>query len=438
MTPMRILVLGSGGREHALAWRLARDPERPVVLVAPGNDGMGMAFPRFAVDGEDAGAVIELCRRERVELVVIGPEGPLAAGLADGLQRAGLPVFGPSRACAALEASKWAAKEIMRAADVPTARAERFAGLAEARAALARFAPPWVIKADGLAAGKGVCVTAVRTEAERFLEDSLVGGRFGASGRHVVIEEFLRGEELSLFAVCDGGAFVLLPAARDHKRAFDGDCGPNTGGMGAHAPAAAADPVVVERAGERVVRPMLAELARRGTPYRGLLYCGLMLRDGEPAVVEFNVRFGDPETQVVLPLLEGSLGRLLASAAAGALDRAAVRARPGGAVTVALVDRGYPDAPLGGGVVLGLDGIGALEGVTVFHAGSAREEGGWRVRGGRAAYVTAVADDVASARARAYDAVDRLGGHGWRCRRDIAREAPTAAPGRWATAPEGS
>jgi phosphoribosylamine--glycine ligase len=281
-----------------------------------------------------------------------------------------------------------------------------------------------VVKADGLAAGKGVRVTSDRAEAEGFLAACLEDARFGASGRRVVLESFLEGEEASVFAVCDGERFVLLPAARDYKRALDADLGPNTGGMGAYAPAPHVDAPVREAVAERVVVPVLREMRSRGTPYRGLLYCGLMVRGREARVVEFNVRFGDPETQAVLPTLEGSLGALLASAAAGRLEADAVAEAAGAAVTVALADAAYPDALSGTGRIEGLD---ALEDVLVFHSGTVRDGEAWRVSGGRAAHVTATAPDVESARARAYHAIDRLGGSGWRCRRDIALGAARPA-----------
>ena len=427
----RVLVLGSGGREHALAWRLARDPEPADVRVAPGNEGMGRAFDRVELPERDADRIVERCREDGVGLVVVGPEAPLTAGVVDALAARGIPAFGPTREAARLESSKWFAKEIMREAGVPTARGEAFEDLAGARAALARFRPPYVVKADGLAAGKGVRVTAEREAAEAFLAECLEGGRFGAAGRRVLIEEHLEGEEASVIAVCDGRRHVLLPPARDYKRAYDGDHGPNTGGMGAFAPAPAVDARLEGAIGERIVAPVLAAMERRGSPFRGALYCGLMLRGDDVRVVEFNVRFGDPEAQVVLPLLAGSLRRLLASAAAGALDAGAVRRAPGAAVAVALADEGYPDAVRGGGAIAGLDEIERPEHVVVFHAASAAEPGArWRVAGGRAAYVVGLADTVAAARTKAYDAIARLGGAGWRCRRDVAAAPAAAAAGR--------
>jgi phosphoribosylamine--glycine ligase len=335
-------------------------------------------------------------------------------------------VFGPGAAGARLESSKWFAKEIMTVAGVPTARAESFDDVAAALAALPRFGPPWVIKADGLAAGKGVRVTSGRAEAEAFVRDCLEGGRFGDSGRRVLLEQFLEGEEASVMAVCDGARFVLLPPARDYKRAREGDEGPNTGGMGAFAPTAAVDAALEARVGERVVAPVLAALAARGAPFRGLLYCGLMCGPRGPQVVEFNVRFGDPETQVVLPLLDGSLFTLLRSAAIGRLDAAAVRRAPGSAVAVAIVDEGYPDALRGGGRIEGLEDAEAA-GAQVFHASTALGDGCWTVSGGRAAYVVARGATREQARAMVYGAVERLGGTGWRCRRDIAA-APAGVP----------
>ena len=426
MNPSRILVLGSGGREHALAWRLAADDHRPEVLLAPGNEGAGGRFERLDVHETDAAGVIAAVRERAVELVVIGPEVALAAGVADALVAAGIQVFGPVREAARLESSKWFAKHVMASANVPTARAEVFTGLPDALAAFVRLGPPWVIKADGLAAGKGVLVTEDGAAAAAFVTDCLAGARFGEGGRRVVLEEFLAGEEASVIAICDGERHVLLPAARDYKRAFDGDAGPNTGGMGAYAPAHRVDAAVERFVSERVVTPVLRELAARGTPYRGALYCGLMLGETGVRVVEFNARFGDPETQATLPLVGGTFAGLLASAAAGALDAGALAIRPGAAVAVAIVDQGYPEAIRGGGSIEHLEQAGSDTGVQVFHAATRRAERGWTITGGRAAYVTATGDDVEAARGRAYECIGRLGGAGWRCRSDVGRAVASA------------
>jgi phosphoribosylamine--glycine ligase len=415
----RVLVLGSGGREHALAWRLARDPERPEVVVAPGNDGIARAFRTVHVRETDPDAVVDLARRERPSVVVVGPEAPLAAGVSDALIGAGVPVFGASRAAARLESSKWFAKELMREASVPTPAAEAFGEADAAIAALARFGPPWVVKADGLAAGKGVLVTEQRSEAEAFVRACLEGGRFGEGGRRVLLETHVAGEEASAVAICDGVEHVLLPCARDHKRAFDGDHGPNTGGMGSFAPTPAVSAELERVISDSLITPVLRAMAARGTPYRGALYAGLMLTPSGPHVIEFNARFGDPETQSTLPLLEGSLARLLAGAARGAIDRAAVRRSPAAAVTVAIVDEGYPDAVKGGGRLRGLDAV-EKDDVLVFHAGTRWEQGEWVVRGGRAAYLTAVAGSLEAARERVNAARSRLSGPGWRARTDIA------------------
>ena len=423
----RILIVGSGGREHALAWRLSRDPDVERVTVAPGNDGIVPPLQRRPASVAEAGPLIELCRAERVTLAVIGPEQPLASGLADALRAGGVPTFGPGRDAARLESSKWAAKQVMDEAGIPTARSRAFDTLAAARAALDGFGPPWVVKADGLASGKGVLVTTVREDAERFLADCLERGRFGEAGRRVVLEEFLAGEEVSLMAVCDGERFVLLPSARDYKRARDGDCGPNTGGMGACAPAPGVDARLEAGVGERIVRPVLQAMTRRGHPYRGALYVGIMRTDDGPKVVEFNCRFGDPETQVVLPLVDGAFAELLAGAANGRLDAGTIGRLPGAVVAVALVDEGYPESIAGGGTVDGLDALMQREDLMVFHAGIALEGATWRLAGGRAAHVVARAPSPAEARARVYEAIALLGGSGWRFRSDIAANGGRAS-----------
>ena len=426
MAISRILVVGSGGREHALAWRLARDAHAPHVIVTPGNDGMARKFERLDVSETDAAGIVRAAREHAVDLVVVGPESALAAGVSDALGEAGIPCFGASRAAARLESSKWFAKEVMREAGVPTARAFACESEPEAFAALETLGAPHVVKADGLAAGKGVLVTRDLAEARAFVRDCLGGGRFGAQAR-VVIEEFLVGEEASVIALCDGERFLLLPPARDHKRAFDGDAGPNTGGMGAVAPATAVDAEVERITSEQVVTPMLRAMAARGTPYRGALYCGLMVRAhsteagglGPVAVVEFNARFGDPETQAMLPLVAGDFSGTLAAAAQGRLAPDALARAAGGAVTIALVDEGYPERALGTGTIEGLDALEGRDGLFVFHAGTRREGDGWRVKGGRAAYVTATGEDAATARERAYAACATLRGAHWRMRSDI-------------------
>lgn len=429
MAISRILVVGSGGREHALAWRLARDAHAPHVIVTPGNDGMARTFERLDVSETDAAGIVRAAREHAVELVVVGPESALAAGVSDALVEAGIPCFGASRAAARLESSKWFAKEVMREAGVPTARAFACATEAEAFAALETLGAPHVVKADGLAAGKGVLVTSDLAEARAFAADCLSGSRFGAQGR-VVIEEFLRGEEASVIALCDGERFLLLPPARDHKRAFDGDAGPNTGGMGAVAPAPVVTREIERVTAERVVAPMLRTMAARGTPYVGALYCGLMVRSthahsteagslGPVAVVEFNARFGDPETQAMLPLVAGDFSGALAAAAQGRLAPDALSRGAGGAVTIALVDEGYPVRALGTGTIEGLDALEGRGDLFVFHAGTRRDGDTWRVKGGRAAYVTATGENAATARERAYAACATLHGAQWRMRSDI-------------------
>lgn len=380
---------------------------------------------RLAIREDDAPALLDAVRSHGIEMVVIGPEAPLVAGVSDALVAAGVRVFGASQAAARLESSKWFAKEIMQAAGVPTARAEVFDDPARAISALPKFGPTWVIKADGLAAGKGVLVTADRAEAEVFVRDCLVSGRFGTGGARVVLEEFLVGEEASVIAICDGLQAVLLPAARDHKRAFDGDLGPNTGGMGAFAPTAAVTPQVEHEVMDRIVLPVLRTMAARGTPYRGALYCGVMLTREGLRVIEFNARFGDPETQCILPLLLGSFGSLLASAAEGSLNLNAVRRAPLAAVTVALVDAGYPTSLQGTGEILGLSSLDA-KGEMVFHAGTRRDGDRFLVKGGRAVHVTAVAHSIEAARERVYADIHTLSGSGWRMRADIAAHLPSA------------
>ncbi|MDR1265338.1 MAG: phosphoribosylamine--glycine ligase [Propionibacteriaceae bacterium] len=423
---MSVLVLGSGGREHALALALARDPAVAAVHVAPGNPGTWAMTPDRGLTARLAGldpcngpAVTALARELGADLTVVGPEAPLVAGVADQLRAGGLACFGPSAAAARLEGSKSFAKQVMAAAGVPTADFRRCDTLDEVAAALDQFGPPHVVKQDGLAAGKGVAVTSDRDEALAHARDRLP----------VVVEEYLDGPEVSLFAITDGATAVPLPPAQDFKRARDGDQGPNTGGLGAYCPLPWAPAGLVSQTMERVVAPTLAEMARRGTPFAGLLYVGLALTARGLRVVEFNARFGDPETAAILPLLDTGLGTVLLAAATGRLDRLGPLSwKPGFCVTVVVADRGYPDRPLIGGPIREQTPVGLIfhpgDQVHVVHAGTALDaQGGLTAAGGRVLGVVGRGPDLAQARQRAYAAADRIDFPGGRCRRDIAQRA---------------
>lgn len=413
---MRVCVVGSGAREHALAHVLSRSAE---VVVTPGNPGIAGA-PGVRVTAAPAVEV-------EADLYVVGPEAPLVDGLADRLRARGRPVLGPGADGARLEGSKAFMKELAGAAGVPTAAWSSFDRLDEARSFLRRLPGPYVVKTDGLAAGKGVLVTDDLAEAEADVEAKLSGSAFGEAGRRVVVEEGMAGEELSLLALCDGSRLVVLPPAQDHKRLCDGDHGPNTGGMGASSPVPAATGAVVDDAVERVLLPTVAELRRRGIDYRGVLYAGLMLTDEGPKLVEYNVRFGDPEAEVVLPRCGGDLAVLFLAAAEGRLDEAPPVVDDV-AVCVVLAARGYPTATETGAVVEGLERAGTVGGVTIFHAGTSRgPDGALRVAGGRVLAVSALGATVSEARSRAYSAVDLLRFDGMQYRRDIAAVATSAA-----------
>ena len=412
---MRVLLLGSGGREHALARALAADPEVTGLHVAPGNPGIARLATRHPADLADLAAVTALATRLAADLVVVGPEAPLVAGLADLLRGQGIACFGPGRAAAMLEGSKSFAKQVMATAGIPTAAARACRTEHEVRSALAAFGPPYVVKADGLAAGKGVIVTADHQAA-------LAHAR--AHGT-VVVEEYLDGPEVSLFALADGSAAVPLLPAQDFKRAGDGDTGPNTGGMGAYVPLPWAPPGLADEVLATVIQPALAELARRGTPYRGLLYAGLSLTAAGVRVVEFNARFGDPETQVVLDRLAGPLAGLLAAAAAGSLAGAGpLRWSPGAAVAVVLAAEGYPAAPARGDPITGIDDAERLAGAYVLHAGTATAADGQLVSaGGRVLNVVGSGPDLTAARDTAYRAAAAIRMRGGWYRHDIAERA---------------
>jgi len=417
---VRVLLLGSGGREHALARALAADSGVTSVHAAPGNPGIAAFATVHPADLADVGAVLHLARSVGPDLVVIGPEAPLVAGLADVLRGAGMSCFGPSRRAAMIEGSKSFAKEVMRAGGIPTARARTCTTAAEAEDALAEFGPPYVVKADGLAAGKGVVVTGDLAAARAHAQ---------AVGK-VVVEEFLDGPEVSMFALADGASAVPLLPAQDFKRAHDGDEGPNTGGMGAYAPLPWAPPGLAAELMGTVIEPAIAALRRHGTPYRGLLYAGLALTSQGPRVVEFNARFGDPETQVVLDRLASPLAGALAAAASGSLSGAApLDWAPGAAVTVVVAAEGYPVSPVTGDVIEGIDDAERVAGAYVLHAGTSTDRGGRLVsKGGRVLNVVGTGPDLAAARSVAYAAAGRIRMRGGWFRSDIAAAAARTAP----------
>ncbi|MCD7059222.1 phosphoribosylamine--glycine ligase [Pelagibacterium xiamenense] len=418
---MRVLLIGSGGREHALAWAMAKSDRLEKLFVAPGNGGTALVAENIALDVADHDAVAAFCQRELIDLVVVGPEGPLVAGIADDLRAAGLAVFGPSKAAAQLEGSKAFTKALCDEMGIPTARYARFDALDPALAYLREQGAPIVIKADGLAAGKGVTVAGTIEAAEAALRECF-DGAFGNAGAEVVIEECLMGEEASLFAVCDGEHITLLPPAQDHKRAYDGDEGPNTGGMGAYAPAPVMTDALVERALREIIEPAIRGMAARGTPFSGVLFAGLMMTAEGPKLIEFNTRFGDPECQVLMMLLESDLLDILEGAATGRLAPVTPRWRDGVALTVVLAAKGYPGAYEKGTAIAGADAANS-DGVQVFHAGTAREGAALKATGGRVLNVTAVGSDVAEAQARAYAAVDAIDWPEGFCRRDIGWRA---------------
>jgi phosphoribosylamine---glycine ligase len=409
---VRVLVVGSGGREHALALALARDPSVTEVHAAPGNPGIAGIGTLHDVDVLDGAAVAALASSLGVDLVVVGPEAPLVAGVADAIRAAGISCFGPSAEAARLEGSKAFAKEVMAAAGVPTAMAHVCDSAAQVADALDAFGPPYVVKDDGLAAGKGVVVTSSRAGAVDH----------AAGCARVVVEEYLDGPEVSLFAITDGRSVVPLQPAQDFKRALDGDEGPNTGGMGAYTPLPWAPAGLVDEVLDRVLRPTVDEMARRGTPFSGLLYAGLALTSRGVRVVEFNARFGDPETQPLLAMLESPLGVVLRAAAEGRLDEVGpLKWYDGAAVAVVLAASGYPGSPRRGDPITGVDEAASLDGVEVLHAGTALDPDGRLVTaGGRVLAVTAVGGTVAEARARAYDGVDLVRIEGGHHRTDIA------------------
>ncbi len=419
---MNVLLIGSGGREHALAWKLAASPVLTKLYAAPGNPGMAGDAECVALDVSDHAAVVAYCREKAIDLVVVGPEAPLVAGLADALTDAGIRVFGPSAAAARLEGSKSFTKELCDRYAIPTAAYGRFDNALAARDYVREQGAPIVIKADGLAAGKGVTVAMTEDEAIAAIDDCF-DGSFGAAGASVVVEEFLEGEEASFFCLCDGKTALPFGTAQDHKRVGDGDTGPNTGGMGAYSPAPVLDDETLARTMAEIIEPTLKGMAEMGAPFTGVLYAGLMLTKDGPKLIEYNVRFGDPECQVLMMRLKEDLLLLINAAVDGQLAHVSARWRDEAALTVVLAAKGYPASPEKGTVIRGLEAAGADEGVEIFHAGTAMKDGALVANGGRVLNVTALGGSVKEAQEKAYRAVDLIDWPEGFCRRDIGWRA---------------
>jgi phosphoribosylamine--glycine ligase len=420
---MRVLILGSGGREHALAWAVAYSPLLSKLYIAPGNPGTAELGENVPIRAADVAAVVKFCLEQSIDLVIPGPEAPLVAGVADALAEHDIACCGPSAAAARLEGSKACAKDVADAAGIPTAAWAEFDDEDEAHDYIEEVGAPIVVKADGLAAGKGVVVAQTIEEAHGAIR-AIMGERVhGAAGEKLVIEAFLEGEEISLFALCDGLDAVFLGCAADHKRVGDGDTGPNTGGMGAIAPPPWADAKIVDQAMAEIIRPALEEMVLRGTPFRGFLFAGLMVTEEGPKLIEFNVRFGDPECETLLPLLKSDLLPALKAATDGTLRGTELRWKDEASATVVMCSKGYPGAYATGGEIFGLEEAGALPGVCIFHAGTMAEQESILANGGRVLAVNAVGADLSEAIERAYAAVDTLDWADGFCRRDIGRRA---------------
>jgi phosphoribosylamine--glycine ligase len=420
---MKILVIGSGGREHALAWKLKQSPEVDQMLCAPGNAGTAAIAENVAIKASDLPALVRFAKENHVDLTVVGPDDPLAAGIVDLFRAQKLRVFGPTKSAARIESSKIFAKELMRAQEIPTAEANTFSDSGEAFRYCERLKFPVVIKADGLALGKGVIIAPDAATARSTIDAMMSEGRFGDAGRRIVIEEFLRGSECSLHALVDGKNYRLLESARDHKRVYDGDLGPNTGGMGAFSPANNWSAELEDQFDKKIMRPLLRGLHKEGITFRGLLYPGLMISADGARVLEFNCRFGDPETQVILPRMKSNLLPLLEATIDGKIDNCAIEWDERAAVTVVLASGGYPDKYETGKAISGLDEAEKLDDVHIFHAGTQRTNGGIVTSGGRVLAVTALGSTTEAARVRVYEAVSRIHFENCHYRRDIALTA---------------
>jgi phosphoribosylamine---glycine ligase len=419
---MNVLLIGSGGREHALALSLVKSPRLTKLFIAPGNPGTAQVGENVAVNVSDHSAVVNFCRLMRIELVVVGPERPLVEGIVDALEAAGILAFGPTKAAAQLEGSKAFTKELCRRHSIPTAEFERFKEREAALSYVRTRGAPIVVKADGLASGKGVIIAPTLAEAEAAIE-SMFFGAFGSAGAEVVIEELLEGEEISFFALSDGNRVLPFPSAQDHKRVGDGDTGPNTGGMGAYSPAPSFTPDMQARVMREIVTPTVDAMAKEGAPFKGVLYAGLMISSDGPKLIEYNARFGDPETQVMLPRLESDLLLLMQQCARGNLKVSAVALSNETALTVVMAAEGYPGAPKKGTEIRGLERAARMPHVIVTHAGTRREGKRLLADGGRVLNVTALAPNLAHAQRRAYAAVDTIDWPEGFCRRDIGWRA---------------
>ena len=419
---MNILLLGSGGREHALAWKMAASPLVDRLICAPGNAGIAREAECVALDVADHAAVIAFCKSNKIDFVVVGPEGPLVAGIVDDLEAAGIKAFGPTKSAARLEGSKGFTKDLCRANNIPTAAYERFNAAAAAKDYLRKNPAPIVVKADGLAAGKGVVVAQTLAEAEAAVDMMFEGG-LGTAGAEVVVEEFLVGEEASFFALCDGETAIPLASAQDHKRVGDGDTGPNTGGMGAYSPAPVMTPQMTARTMDEIVMPTMRAMKAMGAPYKGVLFAGLMITKDGPKLIEYNARFGDPETQVLMLRLMSDLVPALMAARDGQLKNFDLRWYPDAALTVVMAAKGYPGNYARGSAIEGLEAAEEVEGVEIFHAGTKADGGKILANGGRVINVSARGKNVTEAQARAYAAVDRIRWPEGFCRRDIGWQA---------------
>ena len=419
---MNILILGSGGREHALAWAVMQNPKCDKLIVAPGNAGIAMIADCASLDIEDGGAVVTFAEENSIDFVIVGPEAPLAAGVADRLRDAGLLVFGPSAEAARLEASKSFTKEICDAANAPTAAYGHFTDADAAKAYVRDQGAPIVVKADGLAAGKGVIIAETVADAEAAIDD-MFGGAFGGAGAEVVIEEFMQGEEASFFVLCDGTDVLPMGTAQDHKRVGEGDTGPNTGGMGAYSPAPVLTDAIAQKALDEIIKPTMAEMAKRGAPYQGILYAGLMIENGQPRLVEYNVRFGDPECQVLMLRLGGQAMDLMHACAEGRLAEARVNWADDHAMTVVLAANGYPGSYQKGSVINGLDDLAEDSFHMMFHAGTTEKDGKVTASGGRVLNATARGATLQDARDRAYGMIDQVDWPEGFCRKDIGWRA---------------